>query len=71
MRKGEFWQCPQCTLKNSLASGICSACKSVRALPIDIDISRGAGGIGGVVGGDRVMLTTTVIPEGNSFYVLQ
>lgn len=30
LRKGEFWSCSQCTLKNSLASHACSACKATR-----------------------------------------
>lgn len=34
LRKGEFWSCSQCTLKNSLNSNICIACKSVRTIPI-------------------------------------
>ena len=40
LRKGEFWTCAQCTLKNSLAFGICSACKAVRSLPIESDGER-------------------------------
>lgn len=34
LRKGEFWTCSQCTLKNSLGQSICSACKHVRETPI-------------------------------------
>jgi len=30
LRKGEFWTCGHCTLKNSLHSPVCSACKSHR-----------------------------------------
>lgn len=30
LRKGEFWSCSQCTLKNSLATHTCSACKAPR-----------------------------------------
>lgn len=34
LRKGEFWSCVQCTLKNSLSRTSCSACKSAKpALP--------------------------------------
>lgn len=40
LRKGEFWTCSQCTLKNSLATGVCSACKAVRTLPIESDRDR-------------------------------
>lgn len=34
LRKGEFWTCSQCTLKNTLAQNTCSACKHVRETPI-------------------------------------
>lgn len=32
LRKGEFWSCVQCTLKNSLTTTICVACKAVRQI---------------------------------------
>lgn len=28
LKKGEFWSCPKCTLKNSLNVSSCKACKS-------------------------------------------
>lgn len=40
LRKGEFWSCAQCTLKNPISSPVCMACKTNKNV---LDVPKPAG----------------------------